>query len=863
MQSANSRSMPFLSGSDPSAVGYKGQWIGIVGLVALLSFTWLPNSYLRMVGWPYCLWWQGAFCLLLGWSVWAIRQFSQPFRVLGYQLDWVVLFWAVGGILSSLTAQFRSVAGWNILLFSSYGIVLYILVNWLRNSPKLKQKLWFSLVVAGIITQLISILSWRPTADMWSGKSFYTAIRNPWPLGHHNFVGGYCLLMLPLVVGFTLTQKGKWRWLGYAMIALNAVTLYISGSRGALLGALALGVVLLSLYFFYHPAKTRKHWIVGAVLCCLVTAMLLSNPRIRSLATFNASSSNQGFSTQQISDGPTKDRLFMLQASQRIFRDRPLLGVGPGNLSRVYQQYRPIETGAGLELVQQLHNTPAQILAETGLIGFSGYLLWIAGLVRLGILVHRRLASHIETSTLSLLNTDRGVQNDQILLYSIAASWFAYAVSSLTDYQLENIGISTTLLISTALLIHLGDRYCQFNMVKSLSLRTRRLVSLFLLLYLSVSLSVWARVDVGFYLADTAKIDIENNNLVEADTKWSKATQIVPWDPTSAALASERLSILSSLATDPQDKDTLLSGAIDSLKSAVKAAPNDPWFNQNLAVLLLQQQHPEQAEPYIHHTVLLSPRSNHASYYTLGQTYLAQNKTEKAIAAFVLEGLANPKFLVDTIWQAPPLDKYLPTVIDQTLSVWQQVLSITSPNSSQYTWLDQQIALTKWWYHLPLSSKDINSQSPYIQFILTIDDDRDSARAQFQQLNDDFLYAEQFSLISAWLSPQNALNEALKDFEGTSQEKQAITDNLRSYRPIRDWLTSVQQPEARQLRRSLAFAYRNYSASFIRQILSADGLTDSYFLDRLALFSPPPREFFQLDYKIAEITEQRLPSENF
>jgi len=851
MQSADS-SVPFLDSSDTSAVGYKGQWIGLIGCVALLSFTWLPNSYLLMVGWPYCLWWQGGFLLLVGWSIWLSRQFSQPFQLLGHQLDWILLFWAVGLVISSLVSQFRAVAGWNVLLFSSYGIVLYSLVNWLCHVPKLKNRLWFGLVLTGTITNVISLISWRPTADMWSGKNFYTAIRNPWPLGHHNFVGGYCLLMLPIVVGFTLTQKGKWRWLGYGAIALNTITLYISGSRGALLGALVLGLIFLPLYFFYSPTKTRKHWIIGALLCCVLSALFISNPRVRALANFDSSASNQGFSIQQISDGPTKDRLFMLQASQTILKAHPFVGVGPGNLSRIYNLYRPIEVGAGLELVQQLHNMPAQILAETGLIGFSGYVLWIAGLIKLGGAVHRQLASSIPD------DMSNAAKHDRILLYSIAASGFAYAVSSLTDYQLENIGIATTLLVITALLIHLGDLYCKDKSVKLLSVRARRSVSLFLLLFFSVSIQTWSRADAGFYLVDAARNDIENGDLVEADAKWSKASQLVPWDPTPAALASERLSILSNLTTDIEDKEHLLKAAIDSLKSAVKAAPNDPYFNQNLAVLLAKQ-HPEQAEEYIRRTVRLFPRSDHASYYTLGQIYLAQNKIEQAVAAFVLESLANPKFLADPIWQNPPLSGYLADVTDKTLATWEQVLSITSPDSSQYAWLNQQITLVKWWYHRPLSAQDIDSQSPYIQLILAIDSEKDSFRDYLQQLNDADSYVQQLSLLSAWLYPEKYLDHFLESFEGNPEEEQDIIENIYGHRDFREWLISVYQPLPRRFRHSLAFAYRNRSASFIRQILVADGLSDSYLINQLSLFSVPPREFFQLDRKIFEIAQDQLP----
>ena len=43
------------------------------------------------------------------------------------------------------------------------------------------------------------------------------------------------------------------------------------------------------------------------------------------------------------------------------------------------------------------------------------------------------------------------------LVYGIGGAWLAYGGATLTDYQLENIGISLTLLLTVVLLIALAD----------------------------------------------------------------------------------------------------------------------------------------------------------------------------------------------------------------------------------------------------------------------------------------------------------------------------------------------------------------------------------------------------------------------
>jgi len=835
MQSA-SPSSNLLPNSANAVSGWRGQWLGVLGLSALLLFTVLPNSYTLMVSWPYCLWWQGAFLLLLLWSIWASRQFSQSLYLLGHRLDWIVLLFLSASVLSTVFAQFRTVAAANLLLIGGYVIVLYVCVNWLRQSPPLKMHLWQALVLVSTLTCSVGLASWRPNAQMWSSHNFYAAICNPWPLGHHNFVGGYCLLLLPIVIGFTLSQSRWQRWAGCGAIVINAIALYISGSRGALLGVLALGIVSLVLYWFYYPHKTQKHWIIISLVSLSLLAMLVSNPRIRAVAT-HPFSTGTTLSVENITDGPTKDRLFMLQAGQKTLKAHPLLGVGPGNLSRVYNLYRPLQAGSGLDSVQQLHNTPAQLLAELGILGCSAYVLWLATLLKLGFSLHRKI-------------TDRA---DRILLCSIGASWFAYSISSLTDYQLENIGIASTLTVTSALLIDLFGTYLPDSLSSSVAKKKRRLLSLGLLLYLSITVQLWARVDVGLHIATVAKSNNQAFDLAAADTKWTKAAKLVPWDPTYSALATDQLIAALPTVTDADSSKVLTSAAIASLQSTLRAAPNDSFFNQNLAVLSLQTD-PVQAEQSMHHALRLFPRTQHYSYYTLGCSYLNQEKSDKAMTAFILEAIANPQFLIDPLWQQAPFSDLLPTVVSATLTAWQSLLATTPLQSSQHAWLTQQISLLQWWQVQPFSAS-LQTKNPLLQALFQIDKNPESALILLNQIAES---SHKPLLIKAWLMPDRYLAPLVENLEITSEEKALLKENIHAHRDIRQWLTSIRQPLIPRQRFGLSFSYRNANANSIRSVLFASGPHRLPLLEQLNLFSPPPREFLQLDQKLAEIGTKSL-----
>ncbi len=819
--------------------------MGVLGFACLLAFSWIPNSYYFMVGWPWILIWQITFLILGAWQIWIVRQFAVPFRPLGHGFDWVVGGALSVSVVSALGAEFKAVALWNVILVGNYAIALYLLVNWLRQELP-RKRLWFALTLAGWITSVVGLSLWRPTPDMWLSDNFYTALRNAWPLGHHNFVGGYELLLLPMTASFALSQQGWKRWVSMGAAATVAVALYVSGSRGAMIGALAVFVVGTPILLWLHRAQASRRWLIGcAVGLAIVLSITASNPRMRSLFQV-AAPSQVGQTVSVVADGPAQDRLFMLKAAQNIFSTHPLTGVGPGNLSRVYNLYRPVEVGTGLELVQQLHNTPAQMLAELGALGLAVYGGWLIGLLRLSVRLHSKLSN----------------LSDRYLFYGICASYFGYSVSSLTDYQLENIGISSTLLIMTALLINLGDTCIDIpSRSAGLSRQSRRWLSLGILAFLCLSFQLWTRFDAGLYLSNAAIRDIGDRNLVEADAKWFKAGRLVAWDPTYPALAAEQLILLRAGAANQADEASLTKSAIEYLGAALRAAPNDTWLNQNMAVLQLDSNEPKKAEFYVQRASMLSPRNTNYTYYTLGLSYLQQDQIEQAIAAFSLEGIANPSFLTADIWKDENFALMLPVVLEKVLESDRYILSQTNPASLDYEWINEQIALLSWWYERPLEGIEVAKLRPLVQAILQLEDQPEAALSTIDQQLKRNADDASLRLLQAWRSPKKYLESYLKDFEGTQEERDLLVKHINQNRDIRTWMGSVLNQAPQSRRNGVGFAYRNLSANNVVQILYPGELRMSFFSELLGLFEEAPRIFPQLDQEISAVkaTELSLP----
>lgn len=796
-----------------------------------------------MVSWPWIVLWQAAFILLGTWNIWIVRQFSVPYKLLGYGFDWIVGLALLSSIISALNADFTEVAFWNVLLFGNYVIALYLLVNWLRQGLS-RQYLFTVVSVAGIITSIIGLYLWEPNTEMWQSNNFYTALRNAWPLGHHNFVGGYELLILPLVASLSFSEKGWKRWIWIAATSIVAIAFYVSGSRGALVGALAILVVGGPIQLWLNRGQSQRRVLVYSIVAFSIgLSVVVSNPRMREIVNFTPSPETNQASLAVISDGPTRDRIFMLQAVEGILKTHPLVGIGPGNLSRVYNLYRPIEVGNGLELVQQLHNTPAQFLAEIGILGISCYTAWLITLLRISLKLHRKIAQ----------------ASDRHLFLGIAASFLGYSISSLTDYQLENIGISSTLIIITALFISLCDTYIEtLNRPKEATRQSRRFLSLGILVFLCTNLQLWLRVDAALYLADSALADIQKNNIIQADAKLSKAHLLASWDPTYPAIAAEQLITIKDGAANQKDKLALTEETITYLNSALAAAPNDTWLNQNLAVLLLDSNKPEKAEVYAERATVLFPRNSNYTYYTLGTSYLKQQKVEQAIDAFSLESLANPKFLTTDIWKTKSFASILPTVLDKTCHGYQKIISITNPSSVQYKWANEQLAILSWWYKRPDNSVNFEQLRPLTQVLLSIQNNTQRAieivdkqiRLNSQDIG--------LQLLQTWLLPEEHLENYLKAFEGTDMEKELLSRHITETRDIHQWMNSVLKVTPQRLRNGVGFAYRNLYANQIKKILYPGELRVSFFGELINLFQEAPVVFPQLDQHIATIQTENL-----
>jgi O-antigen ligase len=179
-------------------------------------------------------------------------------------------------------------------------------------------------------------------------------------MGHYMTYSG--LLMLVIISGAArLLFRNRDRiWTALVMPAL-LVALALTLTRSAWVGTFVGLAVLFSLRDFRMLAVLP---IIAALFVALAPASV----------------TDRVYSMFDINDPSNRDRVAMMHSGMQMVKDRPLTGVGPNMVPRVYAQYRdPQAVNASNP---HLHNVPLQIAAERGLPALAAWVWFLAVAVR-------------------------------------------------------------------------------------------------------------------------------------------------------------------------------------------------------------------------------------------------------------------------------------------------------------------------------------------------------------------------------------------------------------------------------------------------------------------------------------------------
>ena len=332
------------------------QWMLVLGLCSVLVFAILAFGAVQE--WSTFSFEVAAAVLFF---LWAGEQLvSRHIRLTRNPLyvPALVFFVLILGQISLRTSAYGYVTQYGTLQYFSYGILLLLAVESVQEEND-RRIFAVALIVFGGLYAFFA-LAQAFTSD---GKLFWSYT----PRFHGSIYGSYVnrdhyaglmemLVPFPLVISMGHLQRGGKRALVAFAAILMASTIFLCGSRGGMLAFIVEIAVFVALT---RVSRRNSRTAFGLIaVCVLVLAFLIFV--------------GQGQVLGRLGDLGPGIRLNITKDCLRMFLHRPIMGWGLGTFPTVYPAYRTFYTNL---FVNEAHNDYAQLLVETGLLGF-GLMMW-------------------------------------------------------------------------------------------------------------------------------------------------------------------------------------------------------------------------------------------------------------------------------------------------------------------------------------------------------------------------------------------------------------------------------------------------------------------------------------------------------
>lgn len=303
----------------------------------------------------------------------------------------VLLYWGIATIATALSpVKVAAFTGWSKLTLY---LLLFALSARILRSPRLRSWLITLYLHIALIVSVYGLRQWffgakalatwvDPESPLSETTRVYSYLGNP------NLLAGY---LLP-AVALSLMAVFAWRgWvpkvLALTMFFVNTACLVLTFSRGGWIGLLVSIFALLVLLMYWWSVHLPSFWrtwslpiLIGSMSLLLMLAVLFVEPvrdRVFSIFAGREDSSNNF-------------RINVWAAVIEMIRDRPLLGIGPGNtaFNKIYPLYqRPLYNALSA------YSILLEVAVETGFIGLACFLWLLIVTINQGMLQLGRLLS--------------------------------------------------------------------------------------------------------------------------------------------------------------------------------------------------------------------------------------------------------------------------------------------------------------------------------------------------------------------------------------------------------------------------------------------------------------------------------------
>jgi O-antigen ligase len=334
--------------------------VALYGSLGLLLFG--PLAFGAVETWSTFVLEAGSAGLLIYWLMGRLRTEATPLR--SNRLFTPMLAFAGLIALQLLTGltSYRYITWTSALLYTSFAILCFLLTQVLRRAQEIV-RLAIVASVFGFVVAFFAVIQDLST----NGRIYWLRLPRSggWiygPYVNHNHFAGLMEMLFPIPLAMCLSRRldriqKAWLAVGAAFMAS---TIVLCGSRGGVI-ALAVQLAVASIFVALPRKSPKVALALGAGLAVAgLWILLVGGTTVTDrLSTFHTEAHTE------LSNGL---RLTVLHDCFHMFKDRPIFGFGLGTFPTAYPPYQGFFSNI---FVNEAHNDYAQLLVETGLVGFA------------------------------------------------------------------------------------------------------------------------------------------------------------------------------------------------------------------------------------------------------------------------------------------------------------------------------------------------------------------------------------------------------------------------------------------------------------------------------------------------------------
>ncbi len=207
---------------------------------------------------------------------------------------------------------------------------------WLAAEPKNPRILLRACCISGGIGAIYGIaqyFGWDPLLPVKAyqiGEGEFMIVRPPGTLGHADYFAAWLVAVVFLSLGLERVERERWaRYAAAGVAVLAALAVILSGTRSAMLGLVAGGIVFCAFARF----RIRRRVLLSGIACVAILALFFLSPaglRLRARLHWSLEDARGGA------------RLLLWKDSLRMSAARPLAGFGPETFATEFPRFESV-----------------------------------------------------------------------------------------------------------------------------------------------------------------------------------------------------------------------------------------------------------------------------------------------------------------------------------------------------------------------------------------------------------------------------------------------------------------------------------------------------------------------------------------